>query len=197
MAGFGDVLQDAFVSNDADITASSGDGEEDGEEDGASFVDDKKRAFDSDSDPDPDEEEDASRATDGSSRFRSEEASEQWSEQGPEQGPEQSFADEEEEALVSSETRPVVSEDDASSAVSAEKNNPAERNDEELINSSSSAPPPPPPPRPPPVPMDGPDMTDPVNRAALDAYQSREKYVAWSKKAAKLEGRIVAPTRTV
>ncbi len=111
MAGFGDVLQDAFVSNDADITASSGDGEEDGEEDGASFVDDKKRAFDSDSDPDPDEEEDASRATDGSSRFRSEEASEQWSEQGPEQGPEQSFADEEEEALVSSETRPVVSED--------------------------------------------------------------------------------------
>jgi hypothetical protein len=45
--------------------------------------------------------------------------------------------------------------------------------------------------------MDGPDMTDPVNRAALDAYQSREKYVAWSKKAAKLEGRIVAPTSTV
>ena len=184
MAGFGDVLQDAFVSNDADITASSGDGEEDGEEDGASFVDDKKRAFDSDSDPDPDEEEDASRATDGSSRFRSEESSEQWSEQGPEQGPEQSFADEEEEALVSSETRPVVSEDDASSAVSA-----AEKNAENDA--------PPPPPRPPPVPMDGPDMTDPANRAALDAYQSREKYVAWSKKAAKLEGRIVAPTSTV
>jgi hypothetical protein len=43
MAGFGDVLQDAFVSNDADITASSGDGEEDGEEDGASSVEEKKK----------------------------------------------------------------------------------------------------------------------------------------------------------
>jgi hypothetical protein len=196
--GFGDVLiKEAFVSDDADNTASSGDGEEDGEEDGASSVDEKKKAFDSDLDPrdaiGPDAdlpEEDASRAEDESSRFRSEE--------GPEEASDPSFADEEEEALVSSETRPVVSEDEASSAVSAaEKNNPAERNDEELINSSSSAPPPPPPPRPPPVPMDGPDMTDPVNRAALDAYQSREKYVAWSKKAAKLEGRIVAPTSTV
>ena len=49
------------------------------------------------------------------------------------------------------------------------------------------------PPPPPPVPMDGPDMTDPANRARLDAYQSRAKYVAWSKKTAKLEGRVVAP----
>ena len=49
------------------------------------------------------------------------------------------------------------------------------------------------PPPPPPVPMDGPDMTDPANRAWLDAYQSRAKYVAWSKKTAKLEGRVVAP----
>ena len=200
--GFGDVLQEAVVLKSADNTVSSGDGEEDGEvdgeEDGASLVDEKKKAFDSDLDPrdaiGPDAdlpEEDASIAEDESSRFRSEEGSEEASEQ--------SFADEEEEALVSSETRgTVVFEDEASSAVSAaEKNNPAERNDEELINSSSSAPPPPPPPRPPPVPMDGPDMTDPVNRAALDAYQSREKYVAWSKKAAKLEGRIVAPTSTV
>ena len=48
-------------------------------------------------------------------------------------------------------------------------------------------------PPPPPVPMDGPDMTDPANRAVLDAYQSREKYVAWSKRAAKIEGRTVAP----
>ena len=48
-------------------------------------------------------------------------------------------------------------------------------------------------PPPPPVPMDGPDMTDPANRARLDAYQSRAKYVAWSKKTAKLEGRVVAP----
>ena len=62
---------------------------------------------------------------------------------------------------MSSETRPVVSEDDASSAVSA-----AEKNAENDA--------PPPPPRPPPVPMDGPDMTDPANRAALDAYQPRE-----------------------
>ena len=53
---------------------------------------------------------------------------------------------------------------------------------------STNAPPPPPP-----VPMDGPDMTDPANRARLDAYQSREAYVAWSKKAAKIEGRTVAP----
>jgi len=92
---------------------------------------------------------------------------------------------------VSSETRPVVSEDDASTAVSANEKN-AEQNDD-----APPPPPPPPPPRPPPVPMDGPDMTDPANRAALDAYQSREKYVAWSKKSAKLEGRMVAPTRTV
>jgi hypothetical protein len=190
--GSEDVLQEAFVLKSADNTASSGDGEEDGEENRASSVDEKKKAFDSDLDPrdsiGPDAdlpEEDALRAEDESSRFRSEEGSEEASEQ--------SFADEDEEALVSSETRgTVVSEDEASSAVSA-----AEKNDEELINSSSSAPPPPPPPRPPPVPMDGPDMTDPVNRAALDAYQSREKYVAWSKKAAKLEGRIVAPTSTV
>ena len=49
------------------------------------------------------------------------------------------------------------------------------------------------PPPPPPVPMDGPDMTDPANRARLDAYQSRAQYVAWSKKTAKLEGRVVAP----
>jgi hypothetical protein len=49
------------------------------------------------------------------------------------------------------------------------------------------------PPPPPPVPMDGPDMTDPANRARLDAYQSRAKYVEWSKKTAKLEGRVVAP----
>ena len=48
-------------------------------------------------------------------------------------------------------------------------------------------------PPPPPVPMDGPDMTDPANRARLDAYQGRAKYVAWSKKTAKLEGRVVAP----
>jgi hypothetical protein len=197
--GSEDVLQEAFVLKSADNTASSGDGEEDGEENRASSVDEKEKAFDSGSDPrdaiGPDAdlpEEDASIAEDESSRFRSEEGPEEASEQGPEEASEQSFADEEEEALVSSETRPVVSEDEASSAVSA-----AEKNDEELINSSSSAPPPPPPPRPPPVPMDGPDMTDPVNRAALDAYQSREKYVAWSKKAAKLEGRIVAPTSTV
>ena len=189
--GSGDVLiKEAFVSDDADNTASSGDGEEDGEENRAASVDEKNEAFDSDSHPrdaiGPDADfpdEDASRAEDESSRFRAEE--------GPEEASERSFADEEEEALVSSETRgTVVSEDEESSAVSAVgKNNPAERND--------SSPPPPPPPRPPPVPMDGPDMTDPVNRAALDAYQSREKYVAWSKKAAKLEGRIVAPTSTV
>jgi hypothetical protein len=48
-------------------------------------------------------------------------------------------------------------------------------------------------PPPPPVPMDGPDVTDPANRARLDAYQGRAKYVAWSKKTAKLEGRVVAP----
>ena len=178
---------------------------EDGEEDDASFVDAKAFGSDSDSDSDPrdaalvpdaDEEEDASRATDDSSRFRSqegsEEASEEASEEVSQEVSEASFAEEEEEALLSSETPPVVSEDDASSAMSAaEKNTPAaEKNDD-------SPPPPPPPPRPPPVPMDGPDMTDPANRAALDAYQSREKYVAWSKKAAKLEGRVVAPTRAV
>ena len=197
----GDVLEETFISNDGDIAASSGDGEEDGEEDDASFVDEKAFGSDSDSDsdsrdaalvPDADEEEDASRATDDSSRFRSKEGSEEASEEASQEASEESFADAEEEALLSSETRPVVSEDEASSAISAaEKNTPAAENNDD------SPPPPPPPPRPPPVPMDGPDMTDPANRAALDAYQSREKYVAWSKKAAKLEGRVVAPTRAV
>lgn len=48
------------------------------------------------------------------------------------------------------------------------------------------------PPSPPPVPEDGPDMTDENNLAELDKFMQRPKYVAWSAKAAKLEGRVVA-----
>ena len=86
------------------------------------------------------------------------------------------------------EAPPEEGDDGSGEDASSARAETAEKDVGAGADASTNAPPPPPP-----VPMDGPDMTDPANRARLDAYQSREAYVAWSKKAAKIEGRTVAP----